>query len=676
MVVGAPAVASATCGPLTPALVPRAEGADARLGASATTPLLAPEALFAAAAAAAAAAATRTSCTEPPQGLASSDPARPVLCASAPVHLLASASAPSPTLLTASLPSSSSRAAASALAPTIQCADPSSGSRALGKRPAPGAHQRPSFQASLSGWPAADVDLASLAGKGAGYARSCAGPYAYALLAMPPPPIASGAKRAALGLADVPLLQSEKRDVAAERAARALVAILPGEAAAFILWPSSLEQLAARDPRAVAEACVDSLSGYGVSSLEKAASALGSFLSWVRVHCPDATVATGIEGAAFFKARPPSVSMLEGMNWLRDHCGLQMPARAPLAKPFRKGGRRAAAVVDGEKRSLSVAALLHFEYLAAFHPHPQVAGQAAMWYAMMLGALRAEQSRGLVINAVVPHGNALIACASAVRDKNPNPAAMQSRPVWFDIAGILYPGKVRSRLAASLEQHPGACALLMDTDSPDGDPQRATSFVAAPLSMEPRVCASLRGLLQLAPLSLSAEAATTYGGHSAKRFLLNFAEASPSFNSVESNDLGRFARSTAQSADLTPTEAMLQQHDLRCSALPDIYARKAKVGKAFDLIARASAELRSWALLSQVGQVSLPPEDGWGMFSTLPPPVAAAAAPPLDAGRTLPPHGPPLAALSGASTPAGAVVTSVTVAAWPSPPLSLEHAVG
>jgi len=558
------------------------------------------------------------------------------------------------------------------VAPTIACAPVGSGrSCALGKRPAHAAKSAPAYQISISGVPPPDVDLSALTGKGSKHAQTCAGPWVHALSAMPEPPISSGHARAKAGLGGVPFSQSDATLARKERSARALVSILPFEAAAVVLT-ADLDYIRTLDPAGVAERLVDSLSGYGVGALDSAYTALGSFLGWVRENRPHVTVATGVEGADFFKAHPPSASVLSGLNWLRDHCGLMTPGRAPVAKPFRRGPR-AAPVLAHDKRSLSLAAVLSLEYIAAYHPQPTVAGQAAMWYCMAMAALRAEQARGLVINAFVPRGRALIACASAVLDKNPNPAAMSPRPVWFDVAGICHLGAVHNRLLESLGDALSARALLLDTDSPSGDPVEATSFVAAPLALESRVCASIRALLQLPPLSLSAEAASAYAGHSAKRFLLNFAMASPAFSEVDCNEFGRFSGSTAQSTDLTPTEAMLNQHSLRCAVLPEIYAGKAKVDTALSLVESASDQLRSWALGWWHGSVELSPEDGWDQFRDPPPPVPAEALPLEEGGIESFRGSCELAVFPSSFTPASAVVTAITVASDPrDPALSLS----
>jgi hypothetical protein len=63
--------------------------------------------------------------------------------------------------------------------------------------------------------------------KGHKYVNLCAGPWVSAALHMPAAPITSGAKRAAAGLADAVSTRAATRPIEDERAARALVAILP-----------------------------------------------------------------------------------------------------------------------------------------------------------------------------------------------------------------------------------------------------------------------------------------------------------------------------------------------------------------------------------------------------------------------------------------------------------------
>ena len=170
-------------------------------------------------------------------------------------------------------------------------------------------------------------------------------------------------------------------------------------------------------------------------------------------------------------------------------------------------------------------------------------------------------------------------------DKHPDRSQQCPRPVWGILDGLAAKDTPWAELSAMLDGAGDLRCLLRDTDSSDGDPQRAGAWIAAPLSGA-RAIASRRALLQLPPINLSPEQAACYGMHASKRYLLNVAEDSPAFTESEAHAVGRFSGSTAQLGDLEPRDAMLRAHDLRCAVLPAIYAGKAKVKKAFDLLAR------------------------------------------------------------------------------------------
>ena len=117
--------------------------------------------------------------------------------------------------------------------------------------------KRPGFRMVASGLAPPAAGLAGISGKGAMHARSCAGPFFHALLRQPAPPL-TGRKRARAGLAAVPFPRAAQTALRQERAARALVALLPRASAAYIL-DASAEDVAAESDAAVAERLVDAL---------------------------------------------------------------------------------------------------------------------------------------------------------------------------------------------------------------------------------------------------------------------------------------------------------------------------------------------------------------------------------------------------------------------------------
>jgi len=209
--------------------------------------------------------------------------------------------------------------------------------------------------------------------------------------------IRSGARRAKAGLATVPLSSDQVKAVGQERSACALVAILPPDAAPFILEDSA-SKLSILSSEQIARRLVDVLAPMGSSSLDNATSTLGRLLTWVADSYPAGTEIEGSEVRAWFAAKPPPQSTLHGLKWLKDHCGIDLPARGLTARRF-KG---AAPSTTHDKESFSLTTVLGLEHIAANHSSPFVRGHAAGWVFLARHSLRIEQSTACVINAVHP----------------------------------------------------------------------------------------------------------------------------------------------------------------------------------------------------------------------------------------------------------------------------------
>ena len=270
---------------------------------------------------------------------------------------------------------------------------------------------------------------------------------------------------------------------------------------------------------------------------------------------------------------------------------------------------------DGQPFTLEI--VLGLEHIAATHVSEFVRGQAAGWAALALFVLRQEQGRAMAVNAVLPHlfgGSSFTVFLAAVEaDKNPNPDNVRPRPAWAILDGFLRPGAIRAALEAMLSGRESVMTILLDTDSASGDPADATRWVRSPVPSH-RVDQSLHSLLRLPPISMSAEEASVFHGHSPKRFLLSCADSLPGFDDVFANEVGRFSGSVAQHSDLEPTEAMLRQHSLRCSVLPSIYSGKARVPKAFSRLARLQRAVLGVALRAQADPSLLSRADPWEAF--------------------------------------------------------------
>ena len=447
-----------------------------------------------------------------------------------------------------------------------------------------------------------------LKGKGSKHISVCAGPWASAFLQMPPLP-ATGAKRAAQGLSQVPLPASEIERVKLERSARCLTSILPYGSAGFLLDDNPAEILA-RPLDDTAERIVGVLITFGVASLDGAYSTLGRLLSWVIKHRPDVVELSGSHVADWCKAEPPNKATVNHLAWLRDRCGIDLPARGPSTRPYRNTPSRK----QNPKYPLAFGALLALEQLAATHDSEFVRGHAAGFVFLARHFLRAEQASSCVINAIFARTwngqTATIVSGSVVREKHPNPQKQHPRPFWGTFNSLVSaPGSLLVALATMLREAEGVKCIILDTDSGKGSPLDATEWILSPLKDSGRVAQSLQALLELAGMPRADT--SRFLGHSLKRSCISVMEASPAFTPVQQNELARFSGSVAQNDDLMPVASMLQRHELRCAVLPAIYANKAKVEKILDLLVKLSAVMRYAALLVTADPSLLELDGGW-----------------------------------------------------------------
>jgi proteasome assembly chaperone 3 len=183
--------------------------------------------------------------------------------------------------------------------------------------------------------------------------------------------------------------------------------------------------------------------------------------------------------------------------------------------------------------SISLEDVLTLETLAAYHPSATVRGQAAGWYVAAMGALRIEQASSCVVNAVVPvtvgAHTAYIAVGAVVRDKHPDKAKQKPRPFLAIVSGLLHGSAVCQTLVDTLGGRAAeARAIILDSDSPTGDPTTATRLINYPLRPGARADASLQALLRLGPAPPPAEqveryhrALWRYHGHSCRLTLVS-----------------------------------------------------------------------------------------------------------------------------------------------------------
>jgi hypothetical protein len=424
--------------------------------------------------------------------------------------------------------------------------------------------------------------------------------------------------RVKAGASHVRISHSDKAANERERAARALVAILPYSSAHFILRDP--EHVVAARPRAdTAERLVQAIESFGVGSIANAYSAYGTLLNWVAVNRPEVTEIYGSVVSDYMRAKPPSQTALDSLAWLADRCGIDLPVRAAVCRAF----KRPAPASEHVKESISFGILIGLCALAQDHPSPHVRGQAAGFYTLAKLALRFEQSRACVVNSFIERVCAGVMRTfiqvSVLRDKHPDPSKQRPRPRWAVIddlhldASTGSTDSVRLALTNMLTGAEAVQCLILETDSKTGDPSTATTWVMSPLEDASRVDASLRGLVRL--MGAPPEVCSVLHGHSFKRCLLNVAESSPDLSlATDGQELGAFSMSTSQKQELEPTADLLLRHELRAKALPSLYANKSGVHSLLDRLGRVESVLVKARDKAAGRGTPLPFLDGWDIF--------------------------------------------------------------
>jgi hypothetical protein len=169
---------------------------------------------------------------------------------------------------------------------------------------------------------------------------------------------------------------------------------------------------------------------------------------------------------------------------------------------------------------------------------------------------------------------------------------------------------VADELATLYRDTADARCLLPDTDSASGSPRDASAWMLTPVAPA-RVGKSLQSLLTHPAIGMTRAEAALFKGHAGKRFTQNVCQAADSLGDLDAHELGRFSKSTAQSPDLVPEEALLRKHAAECSVLPHRYGASARVEKCMDRLLKFEHVLRSAAERARVQGLDLPPVGGW-----------------------------------------------------------------
>ena len=454
---------------------------------------------------------------------------------------------------------------------------------------------------------------AAYRGKGSKHANRCGGPWVSALELMPALP-PKGRARALAGLANTRIVKEDMRVINQTREACALVAILPRECAGFILAPISEAALEAMPVADVVQRLVRVVSGFGISSIAAGYSVLGQLFTWAVANRPDASVLDGSVVSDWLAAVPPSSRTEFGINWLRDYCGIDLPARMPVMRPARGVQPRS----SNNTETLTLRDVWGLELIANEHPSEFMRSHAAGWSFLWQSSLRVEQSSSMCINGIINHayrGSTFrIASSSVRRDKHPDPSKRRPRPAWGVIDGLFFEDAIINGVFAMLKGAEDLCCILRDTDSISGAPDdSASQWLYAPLEAPARIAASLQHLLESHPICRPPEEAAKFGGHAAKRFAQNVCQDATELTPQDATEIARFSKSVAQLPELVPSDEMLRRHQVLISILPDRYGKDARVHGVFDsLCCLHGVVARAAARFQLVAETAMPQECGWG----------------------------------------------------------------
>jgi len=301
------------------------------------------------------------------------------------------------------------------------------------------------------------------------------------------------------------------------------------------------------------------------------------------------------------------------------------------------------AMTQSRCRSTSVAApplgirmLCVLSWLTQYSESPFVRGHAAAWLAIAMFAMRfinAQRSRLVAVqNNVV----------SAVCDLDAKaPIGSQfGRPMWTSQYDLLRSDAWVTELVAMRDACPRATAVdphyfLRETNSPDGDPTKASAWVDAPCPGGRRAARSLRALGALSPWALPADVLGQLTGHSPRHDLPNVSRAGGD-TPADTNEVGRWSGSKAQLAPES-TGAVTGSGTVRdvqnpSPAMPERYSSAAAACVVPEIMERQMGRLR--AVVAAHGPANLPFTGGWSLVRALrdpPPPHGLAAASPCTA---------------------------------------------
>ena len=323
-----------------------------------------------------------------------------------------------------------------------------------------------------------------------------------------------------------------------------------------------------------------------------------------------------VEGFERFSAGGTTAvhSVFAGLRWLHTNAGVDVAVDSPLVRRFK--------TTKAHLAGASPSPCLSVRAVAALDAHSSkadasafVRGHCAAWTMLHYTASRLAQLQ----RSSQLHNLDSMRTMVTARDKSPVLGGGRPKAFWAPregIAGVGYLDAVDTMLADLHEPS----FVLRDTDSPDGDPSKATCWKDE-ACVGSRASQSLRACLVLAAGMEPAEA-KWYSPSSARHFLPLIAMIRNE-SADRSVELGRWAGSAAANDGVLASERARAKAAASASRMPARYAGAAVPAMVMSII---DSQIKACArLVESRGRDSLPLHGG---FELLGPLGGASASPP------------------------------------------------
>ena len=299
-----------------------------------------------------------------------------------------------------------------------------------------------------------------------------------------------------------------------------------------------------------------------------------------------------------------AVSALNSLKWLSVNAGIMLPIHAPALGRFK--GKKADASAASPSVCLSLRAVTSLDINSKKEGNNEfVQGHCAAWAFLHYSVSRLAQAQRASFVLDRDHARTMV----TAREKTPIVRAARPRAFWAPSRGIDGAGYLSSIDAMLSDLHKPSF-VLRDTDSPDGDPRKATKW-SDEACMGPRATKSLRACLELA-VEMTPSEAKWYSPSTARHFLPLVARMRGE-SAERRNELGRWSGSSSSDASVLPTERAAAKAARTSAAMPNRYAGAAVPAIVTGIICAQITACSS--IVSSRGLSNLPVHGGFHVFA-------------------------------------------------------------